>query len=129
MIANNLAELRSKAFTKQTPPTLPACANEAGSVEIKEYKPLSVALQASMNCDGMVILSDAYFPGWYASVDGKPAQIHEVDFSMRGVVVAKGKHEVRFRYRPWSVYLGALLTFAGVIVTAVISRWERRRFV
>jgi uncharacterized membrane protein YfhO len=127
MIANRLAELRWKAFTKQIPPTLPGCTNEPGSVEVKEHKTLSVVLQASMNCDGMVILSDAYYPGWYATVDGKPAQIYEVDFSMRGVVVAKGKHDVTYLYRPRSVYLGALLTFGGLLLTALIWRWERRR--
>ena len=54
-------------------------------------------------------------------------QIYEVDFSMRGVVVPAGEHEVKFRYRPWSVYVGALLTAAGVLFTAFIARWERRR--
>jgi hypothetical protein len=127
MIVNRLPELRWKAFTKQTPPTLPACSDDAGSVEVREHKTLRVALQALMNCDGMVILSDAYYPGWHAWVDGRPARIYEVDFSMRGVVVARGRHEVTFQYWPGAVYLGALLTLGGVVLTALIWRWERRR--
>ena len=127
MIANRLQELHWKAFTKQTPPKLPGCAEDAGAVNVKQYNTLSVILQAAMNCDGMVILADAYYPGWYATVDGKSTPTYEVDFTFRGVVVPKGTHEVAFHYRPWSVYLGALLTFAGVMLTVVIARWERRR--
>jgi Bacterial membrane protein YfhO len=125
MITNRLPELHSKAFTKQNPPKLPACDGETGSVVVKTYNPQSVVLQASMNCEGLVILSDDYYPGWYADVDGKPAQIYEVDFSMRGVVAPKGTHQITYRYRPWSVYLGAFLTFAGIVLTAGIARWER----
>lgn len=125
-ISNRLAELHWKAFTKQTPPKLPPCAGDAGTVDVQQYKTLAVTLQASMDCDGMVVLSDAYYPGWDATVDGKPAQTYEVDFTMRGVVVPKGKHEVQFHYHPWSVYLGGLLTFAGVVCTAILARWERR---
>lgn len=127
MIANRLQELHWKAFTKQDPPKLPACAGDVGSVEVNHYSALSVNLQASLNCDGMVILADAYYPGWQATVDGKAARTYEVDFAFRGVVVPKGAHAVIFNYRPWSVYLGALLTLTGMLVTAVIARWERHR--
>ncbi len=127
MIANRLPELRSKAFTRQTPPKLPACPEDAGTVDVEQYRTLSVVLHAAMNCDGMVILSDNYYPGWVATVDGKRARIYEVDFAFRGVVVPKGSHDIIFDFRPWSVYLGAFLTFAGVLVTAVIARWEGRR--
>jgi len=41
-------------------------------------------LKAEMTCDGMVVLSDTYYPGWSAKVDGKPAQIYEVDTALRG---------------------------------------------
>ncbi|HME06593.1 MAG TPA: YfhO family protein [Bryobacteraceae bacterium] len=127
MIANRLPELRSKAFTKQTVPKLPACSEDAGIVEVQQYSSLSVSLRAAMNCDGMVILSDNYYPGWQATVDGKRAQTYEVDFAFRGVAVPKGTHQVAFRYRPGSVYLGAFLTLAGVLLTAFVWRWERRR--
>ena len=63
----------------------------------------------------LVILSDAFYPGWRARVDHRPAQIHEVNGALRGVAVPRGTHTVTMRYRPVSVYLGAALTLLGIL--------------
>jgi uncharacterized membrane protein YfhO len=68
-----------------------------------------------MACDGMVILSDAFYPGWRARVDHRPAGVYEINGAMRGVAVPRGKHTVTMRYRPVSVYLGAALTLLGIL--------------
>ena len=62
----------------------------------------------------MVILSDTFYPGWEATIDGKPVPIHEMYSVIRGVVAPKGRHWIEMRYRPRSVYLGFLLTLAGL---------------
>jgi uncharacterized membrane protein YfhO len=72
----------------------------------------------------MVVLSDTYYPGWYASVDGQPTPIYEVDLALRAVAVPKGTHNVNFRYRPPSVYWGATLTLAGLLGAAAITFWS-----
>ena len=63
----------------------------------------------------MVVLSDTYFPGWRARVDGKAAQIYEVNGAMRGVMVPGGLHTLTMRYRPASVIWGGLLTLVGIL--------------
>ena len=112
IISGHLDELRSKAFTFEKTVPLPRCAG-SDTVDIKKYAGEKVTLTANMACEGMVILSDTFFPGWKASVDGKPTEIHEVNLAMRGVVVPAGQHEIVMKYRPASVYLGAFLTFTG----------------
>ena len=74
-----------------------------------KYAPSNVSLSADMGCDGMVVLSDTYYPGWYATVDGQPAQIYEVDLAFRGVRFHKarmpspsGTARVRFSGAPAS---------------------------
>jgi hypothetical protein len=121
-------ELHWKAFTAGPAPQLPYCPDAADQVTVTRYRPSSVDITANLTCDGMVILSDTFYPGWRATVDGKPAQIQEVDFALRGVLVPKGHHDIRYRYRPWSVYLGALLSFAGVagVLTLVFLGGRRR---
>jgi hypothetical protein len=115
LIANTLEDLHKRAFMTAEAPRLEACGGPE-AVTIREYTPSRVSLSADMYCAGMLILSDTFFPGWFATVDGGPAQIHEVNFAMRGVVVPKGKHEVMFRYRPRSVIAGAALSLTGLIV-------------
>ena len=47
-----------------------------------------------MACKGLVVVSDNWYPGWTAEVDGRPAKIWKVNTVIRGVVVEPGKHQV-----------------------------------
>jgi len=125
-INDHVDELRWKALMK-TPPSLRPCAVFDDKVAVTKYSPSNVAIDAIMSCDGMVVLSDNFYPGWYADVDGKPAPIYEVDVALRGVLVPQGTHAITFRYRPRSVYLGAALTLAGMLSAAVITIFSRRK--
>ncbi len=69
----------------------------------------------------MVILADAWFPGWKAFVDGKPAQIYAAYDVIRGVVVDAGQHEVVMRYRPASVFTGMALAFVGILLCVALQ--------
>jgi hypothetical protein len=121
-------ELRSKAFTAGAAPQFPPCPDAADKVAVTRYRSSSVDITADLTCDGMVVLSDTFYPGWRATVDGKAVPVQEVDFAIRGVLVPKGHHDIRYRYRPWSVYLGGLLSFAGVAgVLALVFLGGRRR--
>jgi uncharacterized membrane protein YfhO len=71
----------------------------------------------------MVILTDTWFPGWSATVDGKRAKIERAYGVVRGVVVDPGNHTIEMRYRPLSVYIGAGLSLLalGIVIVAVRS--------
>ena len=74
-----------------------------------------------MACKGMVILSQTFFPGWKASVDGRETSLYEAYGALQGVVVDAGAHRIDFRYRPASVYLGGLLTGSGLLAVLVLA--------
>jgi hypothetical protein len=59
---------------------------------------------------GMLVFNEAYDLGWRATVDGSPVSIHRVNAVFQGVEVPAGRHEVRFRYLPPGLKLGALLS-------------------
>ena len=126
IISDRLQELHSKAFSMEQIPALTPCGN-SDDVNIVSYLPEDVTIRVNMACQGMVVLSDAVFPGWKAKVDGRTARIYEVDGSIRGVLVPQGPHQVAFHYRPMSVYLGAALTFLGLIGAAVLVVGARRK--
>jgi Bacterial membrane protein YfhO len=118
-------ELRWKALSLEDPaPKLPVCPGAKDVVVVNNYAPANVSLSVDMSCNGMVVLSDTYYPGWYAVVDGQPAKIYEVDLAFRGVRVPKGAHTVGFRYRPRSVFWGAGLTLAGVLGAVGLTFWS-----
>lgn len=77
-----------------------------------------------------LVLDDAYYPGWQAWIDGKPATIRKADYLLRAVQVPAGAHRVTFTYAPLSYLVGMLITlgaFAAVICFGIWSLWRRRR--
>jgi hypothetical protein len=126
MINDHLAELHNMAFLLQPPPAVERCGSP-DVVELQEHAPNYVRIQARMACQGMVVLSDTFFPGWHAAIDGRSAQIYEVNEAMRGVVVPAGDHTLTFQYRPFSVIGGFLLTLMGVGGAICWGRLGNRR--
>ena len=91
---------------------------EFEAAEIKLFTPNKVVLSLSGENEGLLVLSETYFPGWSASVDGKPREIHLANYAFRGVVVEKGEREVVFEYLPTDFMGGmaiALLTLTAII--------------
>jgi uncharacterized membrane protein YfhO len=84
-------------------------------------------MEAEMGSKGMVVLSDAFYPGWRASLDGRPVEIHEVYGGLRGVVTPAGRHVIEMRYRPGSVFVGGALTALGVLGACGVAVAGRRR--
>jgi hypothetical protein len=114
LVGRDPEAFRYKAHMVAAPPKLENC-GAADKVELIEHASDRLAIRAEMACDGMVVLSDTFYPGWRARVDHQPAQIYAVNGAMRGVAVTRGTHTVTMRYRPVSVYLGAGLTLLGVL--------------
>jgi hypothetical protein len=115
------AQMRRLAFLRDAPPPrLERCGGQDWS-EVTNREASSVTIEAQLSCTGLVNLSDAYFPGWQATVDGKPAQIYETYGVVRGVVAPAGWHRIEMRYRPKSVYLGAAMTVLGLLAACVIA--------
>ncbi len=127
-ITERLDDLHSEAVMFDPVPPLPPCAAQADgaeSVRIKEDHGSRVSLSVRLSCPAMIIVSDTYFPGWRAYVDGTPARIYSVNGAMRGILASAGVHSVTMRYRPMSVYGGAALTFLGILGVALLARSKR----
>jgi hypothetical protein len=100
-------------------PALAACQSSDEDVEMPYHGPNQLTITADLKCRGMVILTDAWFPGWRATVDGKPARIYQVYGGVRGVVAEAGRHVIEMKYRPWSVMLGAMMTMVACFLAAL----------
>jgi hypothetical protein len=84
-----------------------------------------VVIWADPSAPGLLVLSDSFYPGWKAFVDGKGTEIHRVNYVMRGVVLSPGNHEVVFRYDPLSFKVGALISATSVILLVAFLFWTR----
>jgi hypothetical protein len=74
---------------------------------------------------GVFVVSETAFPGWEATVDGRPEPWLRVDYVLRGVELDAGRHRVRFQYRPWSFRWGSALSIAGLVAILALFGWRR----
>lgn len=116
---------RNEAVMLGMAPALTECGGEDSVALRLPYRANRVEIDAKLACRGMVVLSDTYFPGWRATVDGQPAEILEVDGALRGVVVEGGAHRLQMVYRPGTAYWGAGLALVGFVLVG--WTWRRGR--
>jgi uncharacterized membrane protein YfhO len=96
-----------------------------GTVTIASYKPNKAILNCETNQDAFLYVSDTYYPGWRAYVDGKRTKIYRANLAFRAGKVPKGKHTVVFRYVPISFYIGLCLTIFGILLCIYLLRRDR----
>ena len=101
-----------------------------GSASIAEYSANHVRVHTSSPKNALLVLSDTYYPGWYASVDGVEQPLGRGDVLFRVVPVPSGEHDVEFRFEPASVRVGLLITAISLLCAAVAlviaGGWWRR---
>ncbi len=96
------------------------------SARITDYQPNTVTIETAGD-GGVLVLSDQYYPGWQATVDGDPVLIHRAYTTLRAVCVPAGERTVTFRYRPLSVRVGAAVSGVGWLLVGAAAVWMRRR--
>jgi len=87
-------------------------------VEILDYTPNKVIVRAVSATDGFVVLSDLYYHGWKAFVDGVPQEIYKADYAFRAVQLEAGEHRIEFVFDPMSFKIGATVSL-GTLSLAV----------
>lgn len=99
------------------------------TIRLTNYEPNQLVYETSSPQDGIVVFSEIYYPGWTATIDGKPADIARADYILRAMNVPAGKHTIEMRFDPQSLHItegiayGAMaLLLVGVIILIWIYR-------
>lgn len=90
------------------------------SVRITNYQPEHVSLSVQAQSDAYVLLTDTWYPGWVARVDGVETAIQRGDYIFRVVRVNAGTHEIEFEYRPTTLYVGAVISLVVLIFLGAV---------
>jgi hypothetical protein len=114
----------SRVALVQTPVAgLETC--EPGQAMILKQVPGEVELRAHAGCASLLVLADSDDPGWSVSIDGKAAVKQTVFHALRGVVIPKGSHTVKWVYSPQGFVPGLGLAAAGLLLVGLASRLRR----
>ena len=102
-------------------PLVSAANTELEDVKFQSYDANAFNLTAHAAGRAMLVLSEMYYPGWHASVNGHPARIYEVDGGLRGIIVERGESRISMWYLPSSVVAGAALTISAFLITLAMA--------
>ena len=100
----------------------------AASAEVRSLGGDEVEVATRSATPALLDLADVHYPGWEASVDGRPVPVVRADYLLRAAPVPAGSHVVRFAFRPRSlrsgaaISAGALLLLAGVAGGSAVRR-------
>jgi hypothetical protein len=98
-----------------------------GSARVTHYAPERVEIEVDSEAAGYLVLTDAWYPGWEATVDGEPVPVRRADLLFRAVAVDAGSHHVVFAFRPVSVLVGAGVSLVGLVILVVVVVLGLRR--
>jgi hypothetical protein len=95
----------------------PAADHPSGqaAVRIVDYRPDRVRIEVAAPRQGFVFLSDNYFPGWRAVLNGRQAPILRSWITFRAVAVPAGKSSLEFIYKPWPLRAATALALLAVV--------------
>ncbi len=99
-----------------------------GTAAITRYEPERVEITVdSPGAGAYLILSDAWYPGWEATVDGQAAEIYWANGLFRAVSVPNGQHEVTFTYRSRPFVAGGVISLVSLLSVVIGLFWPGKR--
>ena len=91
-------------------------------VDVQVYEPNRIKIKAESETGGYLVISDTYYPGWEARLDGKKEPILLADYAFRAVRVPEGTHYLALSYKPSSLRLGLTISTGAVLVLLIVSK-------
>lgn len=89
------------------------------NVWITGYRNNSSELKVATEKDGVLVISESWYPGWKVFVDGKEEKLLKADLVLKAVPLRAGEHIVRLVYSPALFKIGAAITMTGLALSIV----------
>ncbi len=122
-----------KKFSAQLKTVAETATDSSGVVTITAYEPNSLTYDVNSEKGGVVVFSEIYYPGWTATVDGAEVELGRVDYVLRALTVAPGKHQVVLTFKPHSIDVTETVAYVSLgvmlllILLAAGLTWRRKQ--
>jgi hypothetical protein len=100
-------------------------ARAQGSARIRTDEAERVVVEIETAHEAVLLLTDAWYPGWQAWLGDRPVPVLRADYLFRAVRVPPGAHEIRFEFRPASLRWGIALSLTGGLVWLALALLSR----
>jgi len=92
------------------------------SIELTAYHPEKLIYKSQNNKPGFAVFSDSnYKDGWQAQIDEKPAKIYKVDYSLRGLNIPAGTHQITFEFKPEVIKTGGQISLWSFVLFIILT--------
>jgi hypothetical protein len=90
-------------------------------VTVRSYAPgkITLGLDAPAPAGSALIVSENYYPGWHATVNGREARVGRADYTLIGVELPVGAQTVELRFDSASYHTGKTITLVALVVAVV----------
>lgn len=112
--------VKSKEIVLEEKPSIEKSSGAMWYVEYLSYQPDASLMKVYTEKDGMLFVSDTYYPGWKVYVDGNKKKIYKADYAFRAVEIKKGVHNVEFKYEPESFIIGRKVSFLTLVLLGLV---------
>lgn len=100
-------------------------------VKITSYDSNHLTYEVNSDKGGIVVFSEIFYPEWTATIDGKPAELGRVNYVLRALNVAPGKHKVELMFYPKSVDITETIAYVAyallILIVALIAFLEYKK--
>jgi hypothetical protein len=127
-LSSGAVDPRQTALLKSRPPDIAEPDDpSADRASVTSYDADRIELRSKTGAPGLLMLSEVYYPGWKAYVDGRPVSLYSADYVLRAVPVPAGEHTVELRYESRSLRAGIAisLVFYATLVGLFVARVVR----
>lgn len=99
------------------PPAIAPSGRKARSpATVRDLAPDRLHVETTLSEPGVLILSEVYYPGWRATVNGQPVEILRAHHTLRGVALPAGTHSLELVFDPLTVKVGLAISGATVVL-------------
>jgi len=122
-LSNDEFDLRRAAVVAE-PLDIPLGGTTGSSMaQVTAYAPNRISVEVDADGDGLLILSEIYYPGWRASLDDTPVRLIRADGLLRGISVPAGQHTVRVWYAPLTARIGLGISALTLVIVIGVGGW------
>ncbi len=98
--------------------------DDRATAQVVHLSNTQIEIHTTSGSPSFLVMSDVYYPGWNATMDGHPTHIFQTNYVLRGVMVPAGGHVVRFEFKPKSFYLGAGISALSLLFLMVFLSYR-----
>lgn len=92
----------------------------AGEVYLGQDNVNETIVRVMVERKSLLVLNDAWYPGWVALVDGSAQPIFRTNFHFRGVFLDPGQHELRFVFAPKQFRIGIWISLLTIVLVSLL---------